>query len=164
MEILIRSFIYKQKTLYSNLPSTLPMKPGKQRVQTPLTGRSPSLQVKISLVHAFGDSSPLRLVIFCTPCSSIGHGLHASSCAPPNLSLYVLKSHLLHVVLPVIFCQVPSGHKVNVASPRVGLKVPGADSMHAVSAVCCSLSLCLPASLKLKNEEYEKRKRRRQVS
>ena len=140
------------------------MKPGKHKVQTPSIGCSPSLQVKTSLVHAFGDSSPLRLVIFCTPCSSMGHGVQASSCAPPILSLYVLKSHLLQVVLPVIFCQVPSGHRVNVASPRFGLKVPGADSMHAVSAVCCSLSLCLPASLKLKIEEYERRKRGRQVS
>ena len=138
------------------------MKPGKHKVQTPSIGCSPSLQVKISLVHAFGDSSPLRLVIFWTPCSSMGHGVQASSCSPPNLSLYVLKSHLLHVVLPVKFCQVPSGHRVNVAAPRVGLKVPGADSMHAVSAVCCSLSLCLPASLKWPDQEYGRRKRRRQ--
>ena len=138
------------------------MKPGKHKVQTPSIGCSPSLQVKISLVHAFGDSSPLRLVIFWTPCSSMGHGVQASSCSPPILSLYVLKSHLLHAVLPVIFCHWPSGHKVNVASPRVGLKVPGADSVHAVSTVCCSLSLYLPATLKWPDQEYARRKRRRQ--
>ena len=146
----------KRQREHQNLPCTLPIKPGKQEVHIPPTGWSPSLQVKISTVHAFGDSSPLRLVIFCTPCSSIGHGVQSFSCAPPTLSLYVLKSHFLHEVLPVISCHVPSGHKVDVASPRIGLKVPCAASTHAVSTVCFSLSLYLPASLELQVQKWKK--------